>query len=197
MRYSIITPTVCRVSLAKLCESLDRQTCRDWQHIVIVDVDSNRELLREIRHPSRQIVFCNKSHMNFGNTCRHNAYVLAEGDYIYYADDDNYFADDRALERLEVVNHSWAIFPIIYHGEFFFHDPPAVNQTDTANFIVRRRLGRWFNVENYEADGMLAAYLLRLQYQYQSLPELAPVMIVPASLCGDFDGRSAVLQRLS
>ena len=37
MRYTIITPTLLRDTLPRLCESIDRQTCSDWQHILAVD----------------------------------------------------------------------------------------------------------------------------------------------------------------
>ena len=38
MRYAIVTPTICRPSLLRLCESVDGQVQTDWEHLVIVDL---------------------------------------------------------------------------------------------------------------------------------------------------------------
>ena len=45
-RYSIITPTVLRPQLLKLVESINAQTCNDWEHLIAVDgvvMNSKRE----------------------------------------------------------------------------------------------------------------------------------------------------------
>ena len=37
MRYTIITPSLARPSLVKLCVSINNQTNKDWEHIVALD----------------------------------------------------------------------------------------------------------------------------------------------------------------
>src|ERR1700677_1888333 len=107
-RYTIIAPTILRRSWIRTCESVNKQTCTDWEHIVMVDCEG--DIPAEIVHPQRKILYCKTNHNNYGNTCRWNACEHATGDYLYYLDDDNYFMDDNVLETLKIVTGDWAIF---------------------------------------------------------------------------------------
>ena len=180
MRYSIITPTLGRESLRKTCASLESQTCTDWEHIVIVD--SPGAIVPS--HPQRTVLRCDRRHYNYGNTCRHDAWTHAKGDYVYYLDDDNYLAHNYVLEALKAVTGDWAIFPILRFGSRFFNDPPRVNHTDTGNFLVRREIGQWLNRPDGSTDGTVDgqfAESLAAKYPYQSLGSLRPVLVMPES----------------
>src|ERR1700691_970430 len=130
--FSIITPTLQRDSLLRCCESINSQTFADnWQHIVMVDSYTiERDLIERISHPQRIVAGCATSHKNFGNTCRHRAWLFATGQWCLYLDDDNYLADARILEDLAValegIPERWALFPILRHGSPFFHEPPRL-----------------------------------------------------------------------
>jgi glycosyltransferase involved in cell wall biosynthesis len=127
---------------------------------------------------------CDHRHYNYGNTCRHEAWKRATGDYVYYLDDDNYLAHNYVLEALKAVTGDWAIFPILRFGERFFNDPPRVNYTDTGNFMMRRAIGQWLPRPDNSVDGTVDgqfAELLASQYAYQSLGSLRPVMVMPES----------------
>ena len=179
MRYSIITPTLGRDSLRKTCASLEAQTCTDWEHIVIFDGPGEAP-----SHPQRTVLHCDHRHYNYGNTCRHDAWTRATGDYVYYLDDDNYLAHHGVLEALRAVTADWAIFPILRFGERFFNDPPRVNYTDTGNILVRREIGQWINRPDGSQDGTVDgqfAEALAAKYHYQSLGSLRPVLVMPES----------------
>lgn len=179
MRYSILTPTILRPSLVRACESINTQTCTDWEHIVIID-GVEGEVPKEIEHPQRKIIRCARNHNDYGNTCRYEAWTHLSGDYIYNLDDDNYLADERVLETLKLVTAPWAIFPINkidWHG-LHFCCPPKRGFTDTGSFIVRRDIGRWPQVAEFGAfgaDGEFAEYLLA-RYAVQALL-IRPLMI--------------------
>lgn len=187
MRYTLITPTLLRPSLERLCASIDAQTCRDWEHLIAVDTETNaaaHRLLARIKHAQRKISQCPRPHRNYGNTCRHSACLRAQGDYIFYLDDDNYLADPNVLRDLESVTAPWAIFPILLQGRPFFSDPPGFRRTDTANLIVRRELGTWPDVPDYEADGILVERLLQ-NHSYESLSTRRPLVVMPRNNFGD------------
>src|SRR5208283_3850689 len=123
MIFSIITPTVQRKSLLETCRSVDEQTLSDhWQHIVIVDSHTlDKELLAKIKHPQRLIVQCDKPHRNSGNTCRHDAWKLATGEYCWYLDDDNIVASSQTLHHIakqldNLGDEQWTLWPIFRHG---------------------------------------------------------------------------------
>lgn len=205
-RLSIITPTLCRPTLARLCESIESQTNGDWEHIVKIDVPivfdtGARKLLDSLKHPQRKFYRCGKKHADYGNTCRWNAFDEATGDYIIYLDDDDVLAHDRVFEMLEQVTAPWAIFPIQRCGEFWFHDPPGLYKTGSGMFCYARSTGiRYPCLEHceqhveileglkkahphdsmhthlYAADGLLCEEL-KSKYEYQAFPDWKPVLI--------------------
>lgn len=183
MRYSIITPTLCRESLLRACESVDFQTNTDWEHIVMVDRYMDNHVLSKIVHPQRFIHYCDRTHADSGNTCRRNAYAYAHGDYVYYLDDDNRLSHDGVLQQFDAVIQEWALFPILRFGERFLLLPPGVDRTDTANFIVKREFAQWpvvAPIDTYHADGVFARQLLQQFGEGQRL-DIGPVLVMEAA----------------
>jgi glycosyltransferase involved in cell wall biosynthesis len=191
MRFTIITPTLQRNSLVRTCSSVESQSFIDWQHIVMVDrAKLNHTLLSLIDHPRRSIIKCPIAHHNYGNTCRHNAWELATGDYCLMLDDDNYLADHRILEdiaaNLDDRPH-WALFPILRRGKLFFHDPPGLKLTDTSNVVVRRDIARWPDISDYTADSRWVEGLKA--YPHKSLPAFRPIVVMPVQSKGRFSSK--------
>ena len=194
MRYTIITPTLCRESLLKTCESIDQQTDGDWEHLISVDVPlivnkTARDLVDRIpKDQRRHIHRCGMAHRNFGNACRAAMWEKASGDYCYFLDDDNYLADRDVLSRLRAVTGEWAIVPILRHGVVFYNDPPEFSKLDTANMLIRAQHARWPNIPAgdlvtgmnpaYPADWKLAERLLQQKIPYQAFPEMRPVAVM-------------------
>lgn len=196
MRYSIITPTLVRPSLRRLCDSISAQTAEDWEHIVMIDVPLivnpvKRALVESIpKDPRRKFIRCGTPHKDFGNTCRWNAWEKTSGDYILYLDDDDYYADERVFETLNEVTEAWAIFPSLRRGEYWLQDPPGMLKTGSNMFMHKREVGRYPCAEHcdehkaiidhlkkihphdsmhshmYAADGMLVEYL-KSKHRYQ------------------------------
>lgn len=206
MRLSIITPTLVRPTLKRLCESIDAQTNTDWEHIVMVDVPLvfdkiKRDTVESLtKHPRRKFVRCGQKHDDYGNTCRWNAFAKASGDYIIYLDDDDYLADERVFETLATVTAPWAIFPIMRCGERWFKDPPGLYKTGSGMFIYHRSLGlrypcaahceehveildelKKLHVHNTMKDHLYAADGMLVEslkkYPYQALSTERPLMI--------------------
>jgi O-antigen biosynthesis protein len=98
-------------------------------------------------------------------------------------DDDNYLVDNEVLEDLRDVDSQWVIFPILRYGERFFNDPPGIGKTDTGSFIIKREIGQWPALTSYDADSKFAAALAE-KYPYKALPEMRPLIVMPASLNG-------------
>jgi glycosyltransferase involved in cell wall biosynthesis len=186
MRFTIITPTLLRSSLVRTCHSVDCQTHADWQHIVMVDRSKlDRALLAQIDHAQRTVIQCPVPHHDYGNTCRRNAWELATGDYCLMLDDDNYLTDEKILEDIAANlddRPDWALFPILRRGKLFFHDPPGLKVTDTANVVVRRQIARWPNTLEYAADARWVEGLKA--YPYKSLPGFRPIVDMPVQSKG-------------
>jgi hypothetical protein len=189
--FTIITPTILRPSLQKMCETLDAQRFYDWQHLIYLDrkvaTDDQRTILLSIEHPQREVIPCDKEYCNFGNTPRNLAWNFATGKYLLYIDDDNFLMHDDAFSDLatEISDSDypdWGIFPMWRHGRPFFHDPPRSCYVDTANLYVKREIGRWPDIDAYTADGILIEELIsHPEYSYKALPDVRPMINMPYS----------------
>lgn len=189
MRYSIITPTICRPSLLRLCRSIENQTQPDWEHLVVVDLprtsmtkDQQKVIASISSNGNRSYSYCTKKHNNYGHTCRHQIWERARGDYILYVDDDDYLADEDVLRTLDIVTEAWAVFPMLRHGKIFFGLPPGTGNTGTGMFIHRKEIGRWPDSDSYEADGVFVEELVR-KFRYQVV-DSRPMVVQPRSSFG-------------
>ena len=181
MRYSLITPTLVRNSLKRLCDSIDSQTDTDWEHLVVLDCELSREqwaIIDSIKHPQRRIIRCMKTHpKDFGNAARREAFDLATGDYILQIDDDDYYADDKVFETLRCVTKPWAAFPVLAFGKRCHRKPPALYLTGSAMFMYRRDTGCKFpDNADYSADGQLVEEL-KSKFEYETLDDCRELVI--------------------
>ena len=123
-------------------------------------VDSEKAdvaLWRKIDDPRREFFHCENPHQNGGNTCRHDAFEHAKGDYVYYLDDDNFLADENVLQDVHsalwgkvadtLILPAWGLFPITRLGERFYSDPPRPCHVDTLNVILRRDIAQWPKIQ--------------------------------------------------
>ncbi len=188
LKFTIITPTVQRESLRETCASIDAQTYLDWQHLVVIDsAEMDDELIFSLAHPKRQFLQCEKPHKNTGNTCRHNAWDHASGDYTYYCDDDNRLYSPHTLqiiaEALEEKNRPfWALFPILRHGSIFFFDPPQPCYFDTGNAVVHNDFSQWPDIPDYASDAVWLQQFKDLKYE--AFAGFEPIMVMPGTSFG-------------
>ncbi|SRR6266496_3014892 len=184
MRYSILTPTLLRPTLKRLCDSIDSQTCEDYEHIIIIDCEVTEERKKILASLSpnnrRRVIRCITPHeKDFGNCARREGFDLANGDYILQIDDDDHYADSAVFETLKCVTKPWAIFPVLAFGKRCHRKPPAIGLTGSAMFMYRRDTGLKFpDNRDYSADGQLVEELKK-KYEYQSLDDVRELAIYP------------------
>lgn len=182
--WSIITPTLQRESLIRCCNSVTSQSTDSWQHIVMLDCSIRDEaLLEKIEHPQRKILQCGP-YQNFGNKPRHLAWNHTTGLMIAYLDDDNYYADSNVLEDMMTAlvaadMPDWACFPILRFGGIFFNEDPRCCHADTMNLVVKREIGRWPDIDDYTADGILIDSLrANSEYSFKAFGGFRPIGIM-------------------
>lgn len=179
MRYSIITPSIQRESLVQCVESVNAQTCTDWEHHIWLDViDIDVKLINSLAHPQRAFYTCEFPHRNYGHTCRRNAREHVSGDYCHFLDDDNALAHPGVLEQMKAVTADWALFPIIREGQRFFSDPPSYGHVDTGSVLVKREFAQWTESTRYEADWDFISKLMAEHPNYQAFPDVEPIMVM-------------------
>lgn len=187
MKFSIITPSIQRESLIRCCESINSQTHTEWEHLIRIDrLDLNTSLLSKIQHPQRAIKQCLTEHNNGGNTCRHEAWHDATGDYTLYLDDDNFLAHNEALQQIHaaLVDNDLpqvAFFPILRHGGLFVPvGTPRSCHVDTANLVVKREIGQWPDIPDYTSDGIFITKLVD-EYPWITFHNVPPIVNMPTS----------------
>lgn len=166
-KFSIVTATIIRPTLERLCRSVDMQNYLDFEHVVVVDIpfkeltNQQRDRLENITKSgdNRTVTFCSKRHQNYGNTCRHLVDSKLTGEYVLVMDDDDYFADAEVLRTLSSVKSDWCIFPIMRYGSPYLFLPPASCRTGNAMFMYRHNLAQYPDVNIYESDGVLVEEL--------------------------------------
>jgi glycosyltransferase involved in cell wall biosynthesis len=182
-KFSIITPTILRVTANRTMESVDAQTSNDYEHIVIVDgVDANIPNAW-LRNPRRYPARCRDRHNDCGATCRNDAVTKhARGDYILYLDDDDYYVPDtiETLARL-VKDENFGVFPIMLSGERWLRLPPGPCRTPTCGMYHRRMVRGEIiamprDQRHYADDSAWAGQLAeRFGYRDHDCPPLAIV----------------------
>ncbi len=178
MRYTIITPTLLRPSLARLCDSIDAQTDTDWEHLVAVDtLAHDASLLARVEHPNRRIVFSAHPTGDWASACaaRRSMWPLAHGDYLLYIDDDNYLADNEVLATLRFATKPVVLWGLLFHGVHASPLPIRVGRSDTNQFMVRRDVGRWPERSARDGDGVLIERLTG-EHEYEVFEERALVV---------------------
>lgn len=198
IKFTIITPTLLRPTLKLACESISIQKYKNWKHLIVVDdpsVNLNHFLLTNpnLQHPNRTWFKCEEAHHNVGNTCRSLMYNEMDYDtnYILYLDDDNFYLTDAldilASELESRSNPSWGTFPILRFDKPFIHKIPRKNYVDTNQIYHKPTINnhqiRYFAVDDYAADGLLANWLTKLTSPtvLSNLPEL---LSMPSSSYG-------------
>lgn len=162
MKFSIITASIDRPSLAACKESVAMQTYQDREHIIMLDLPPTGD---------------------FGNSARHQAWEQATGDYVIILDDDNFFARSDALSDvaacLMAENYpDWAIFPILRFGQRFCCLPPGNCRTDSANMVIKHEIAQWPNGLEYTMDGLFCEQL-KAKFAYSAFPHISPIINVP------------------
>lgn len=180
--FTVITPTIRRISLDDCMESFDNQTFKAKQQIIMVDGDFPYEVIPGLT----EFHSAGERHNDFGNTARNMAWNYAKGCYLIYLDDDNTLAEPDALWRLALALvesglPDVAFIPMLMKGNVFMPPrPPVVGAVDTGNIVVKREIGQWPIKGGYEADGHFAEYLAK-KYDCAYLPELEPIIVMEQS----------------
>ena len=187
MRYTIITPSLARPSLVKLCVSIDNQSNKYWEHIVALDAmpatEAQAAAIRAVMHPQRRILVRPGYEGHGGNHHRHALHELAQGDYILYWDDDNYVIDDLVLEALEVVTKPWAIYPLLFQcKDYYLQFPLRVGGCDGNQIMVRRDSVPYPDLPGYDTDGV---YIKQLEASYPDydIINARPLVVYPRASC--------------
>lgn len=186
--FTIITPTIGRDTLLRTCESVNKQTCEEWEHLVVFDgPETNLEIFSKIEHPQRRIIFSGTKFGNYGHPLKFFAYDLASNDYLMYIDDDDWY--NRIC--LELIKKSidpdcpFIFFYALWRGNMLLHIPPKRKATLSCQYCHRKLDGQgnqirfppWLSGGGYAQDGQWIESMAKA-YSYIVIEDEIPLVFV-------------------
>lgn len=113
---TVITPTTASDQLSDVLKSIDRQTYQNIQHLVVVDGFDKYgvKATQLMEGAKRSTAFALPYNTGYDQYNGHRIYgamsYIAEGEYIVFLDQDNWFEDTHIESLVEVINagNDWA-----------------------------------------------------------------------------------------
>lgn len=157
MIVSIIIPVYNIEQYVSCCiESVLVQTFSDIELILIDDgsTDKSSEICDDFARRDNRITVVHKQNEGL-SAARNDGIIIARGQYIAFLDGDDYWDDNKALERLvvragkshaDIINYSYKkVFEELGNEEEYFHDIPDMpteyeNIKDQAGFMLKYNL---------------------------------------------------------
>lgn len=100
---SVITPSYNRKNMLKdVIECISNQTYKDWELIIIDDcsTDGTQDMMKDYEKNHKIRYYRNDTNVKNPGINRNKGFNLAEGDYVVFMDDDDYYIDDTFFERV-------------------------------------------------------------------------------------------------
>lgn len=119
MKISVVIPTFNRPDLLeKLLVSIKDQTLQVFEVIIINDNSKNKDVYDDViikYNEFFKIKYIFLNHNKGAQFCRNLGLLVAEGDYVCFTDDDDYWANTKIAKQLEIAKEkgsdlvfSWA-----------------------------------------------------------------------------------------
>lgn len=153
-KVSIVTVTLNRESLKNACESVDRQTYKDYHHYVLGDGVLPTEYPNEKRSTLgfSTALGAKEPGANMPNgtpnpLLRWAIKNLDIGDYLCFLDDDNVYKDNYLEEMVKVLDENPNIGIVLCGAEDLRYEQnidgyPELGRCDNSAFMVRREIAK-------------------------------------------------------
>ena len=193
----IITPSICRDKLIKTCDSIYKQTNKNWEHIILFDNVEDSKINKFLKKCPYKPTIVKGSWNNYGNGQRYEAWDMVKNNSIItYIDDDDYYIDEKVFDKIQnkfVNNPNICVifWQGMRYGKLFNNKPPRKGKT-MSNQFAHLKLDnnnkpiRWIkwsnNNKNYTVDGLFINSLVE-KYDYKYIDE--PLVVVEKSSHGN------------
>ncbi len=141
-KVSIILPNYNHAEyLPKRLESIQNQTFKDWELILLDDcsTDGSHEILRQFAdgRPEIQTVF-NKKNSGSPFYQWNRGAAMANGDYLWFAESDD-FCDDKLLEKLVPILDKYSAVSIAYAQTYLVNEQNEIlnSYSENLRFIYK------------------------------------------------------------
>lgn len=102
MKFSIIIPAHnCEKEIERAIESINKQTYKDYE-VIVIDDESKDNTYNIVSKYDNIKLLKNEKNIKAGGS-RNRGLEIAQGDYIVFLDADDYFAENDTLEKISNV----------------------------------------------------------------------------------------------
>ena len=102
MKFSVIIPTYKRIEfLEKAIQSINTQTYRNYEIIVVNDNPDDKTTIDNLSHKFDKIIVIHLSHTKGGNAARNLGILRSRGELIAFLDDDDLWLPEKLERHLE------------------------------------------------------------------------------------------------
>jgi len=145
---TVIIPTYNRAAIVgRAIRSVLRQTCRDWELIVVDDAstDGTEQVVKSFCEP--RIKYIRHDQNRRVSAARNTALRAAQGEYVAFLDDDDEWLAEKLALELEVLRHADPQVGLVYTGKTVFDERGRILQVRMpveAGWVYEAMLDRHF-----------------------------------------------------
>lgn len=131
MKISVVMP-VYNVAeyLSKCLDSIICQTLQDIEIICVNDgsTDESLKILQEYKSRDKRIIIIDKQNENSG-VARNAGLAIAQGEYVYFADSDDWIYDENVFEKIYAKAKDDALDILIFGGYSCYQNEGKTSKT--------------------------------------------------------------------
>jgi len=130
---TVIVPTYNRAAtVGRAIRSVLRQTCREWELIVVDDAstDSTEQVVKSFSDP--RIKYIRHAQNRRVSAARNTGIRAAQGEYVAFLDDDDEWLPEKLAKELEAFRGSDAQVGLVYTGKTVFDERGRILQVRMA-----------------------------------------------------------------
>lgn len=131
MKISVVMP-VYNVAeyLSKCLDSIICQTLQDIEIICVNDgsTDESLKILQEYKSRDKRIIIIDKQNENSG-VARNAGLAIAQGEYVYFADSDDWIYDENVFEKIYTKAKDDALDILIFGGYSCYQNEGKTSKT--------------------------------------------------------------------
>ncbi|MBA2563519.1 MAG: glycosyltransferase family 2 protein [Chitinophagaceae bacterium] len=132
MKFSIIVPTYKRIEfLDKAIESINAQTYRNYDIIVVNDNPNDKSIVDAFCSKFEKLIVCHSSHTKGGNGARNLGISKSDGELIAFLDDDDLWLPEK-LEKHFEMHKQYPEAGLVFSDCLYIYNDPLVSDNATC-----------------------------------------------------------------
>lgn len=141
MTFSIIIPCYNTAPYLKRCiESILNQTYKDWEMILVNDgsTDNTMEIIHTYAEKDRRIKVFDQENQGV-SASRNRGIKEARGDYILFADSDDWYQNEKSLEQIVKTSDNLSAEIVVFQFNQVMTDGRHRYKTNNLQYFSRKR----------------------------------------------------------